>query len=110
MDEKQLAENIMKTVGSSLVSKEDYTLPGSKIAERYLEMLLKDGYDLSHFLDCILAIQHYVICAGYWEDKLNTVSQTTTYLKSTMKKLTEYQLKAIETLRDKCDELAKELA
>ncbi len=69
MDEKQLAENIMKTVGSSLVSKEDYTLPGSKIAERYLEMLLKDGYDLSHFLDCILAIQHYVICAGYWEDK-----------------------------------------
>ncbi len=26
-----------------------------------------------------------------------------------MKKLTEYQLKAIETLRDKCDELAKEL-
>lgn len=65
MEEKQLAENIMKQVGSSLVNEEESLLPGSRIADRYLESLSKAGYDISRFFDCADAIRHYVICAGY---------------------------------------------
>lgn len=65
MEEKTLAENIMKQTGSSLVDKDESLLPGSMIADRYLERLSKAGYDISHFFDCADAIRHYVICAGY---------------------------------------------
>ena len=64
MEEKQLAENIMKQVGSSLVNEKESLLPGSTIADRYLERLSKAGYDISRFFDCADAIRHYVICAG----------------------------------------------
>ncbi len=43
MEEKQLAENIMKQVGSSLVNEKESLLPGSTIADRYLERLSKAG-------------------------------------------------------------------
>lgn len=65
MEEKQLAENIMKQVGSSLVNEEESLLPGGRIADRYLERLSKAGYDISRFFDCADTIRHYVICAGY---------------------------------------------
>lgn len=65
MEEKTLAENIMKQVGSSLVNEEESLLPGSTIADRYLERLSKAGYDISRFFDCVDAIRHHVICAGY---------------------------------------------
>lgn len=65
MEENQLAENIMKLAGSSLVNKEESLLPGNTIADRYLERLSKAGYDISRFFDCADAIRHYVICAGY---------------------------------------------
>lgn len=69
MEEKQLAENIMKTIGSSLVNEDDLTVSGSKIAERYMEMIVKAGYDIFKYENCRLAILHYVICAGYREGK-----------------------------------------
>lgn len=69
MKEKQLAENIMKTVGSSLVNKDDVTLPGNTIAERYHEMLITAEFENSYILECTMAIRHYVVCAGYWEGK-----------------------------------------
>lgn len=69
MEEKQLAENIMKQAGSGLMGKSEPLLPGSMIADRYLERLSKAGYDISRFFDCADAIRHYVICAGYVDGK-----------------------------------------
>ena len=69
MEEKQLAENIMKQTGSSLMGESEPLLPGSMVADRYLERLSRAGYDISRFFDCADAIRHYVICAGYVEGK-----------------------------------------
>lgn len=69
MKEKQLAENIMKTVGSSLLNKDDVTLSGLTISERYHEMLFKAGHDPRQIEIGKQAIRHYVICAAYVEGK-----------------------------------------
>lgn len=67
MEERQLAENIIKTVGSSLFSESDYTLSGNQIAERYKLALSQSGYNILEYDDCIRALQHFVYCAGYKE-------------------------------------------
>lgn len=59
MEERQLAENIMKLTGSNLVDNGEPLLPGSTIADRYLERLSKAGYDISRFF----------YCAGYTNGK-----------------------------------------
>lgn len=69
MDEKILAGNIMKTIGSSLVNEDEVLLGSDKIAERYTANLVKAGYNLMDYDDCINAIHHYVICAGYENKK-----------------------------------------
>lgn len=69
MEERQIAENIMKALGNSLVNKDDVTLGGSQIAERYKSNLAKAGYDLMKYDDCINALHHYVVCAGYDKGK-----------------------------------------
>lgn len=69
MEERQLAENIMKLTGSNLVDNGEPLLPGSMIADRYLERLSKAGYDISRFFYCADAIRHHVICAGYTNGK-----------------------------------------
>lgn len=69
MEEKQLAENIMKQLGNSLVGDKEPLLPGNVVADRYLERLSKAGYDISRFFDCVEAIRHYLICAGYVDGK-----------------------------------------
>lgn len=69
MEERQLAENIMKLTGSNLVDNGEPLLPGSTIADRYLERLSKAGYDISRFFYCADAIRHHVICAGYTNGK-----------------------------------------
>lgn len=69
MEERQLAENVMKVLGTSLVDSKDVLLGGNTIADRYLERLTKAGYNIMKYIDCIDAIRHYVICAGYENGK-----------------------------------------
>lgn len=70
MEERELAENIMKTLGSSLVNIDDVTLGGGNIADRYLKMLTKAGHNIMEYNNCFEAIHHYVVCAGYENGKL----------------------------------------
>lgn len=67
MGERQLAENIIKAVGSSLVNESDPTLSGNQIAERYKSALAQSGYNILEYDNCIRALQHFVYCAGYKE-------------------------------------------
>jgi len=69
MEERELAENIMKTVGSSLIREGDVTVSGLTIAERYQEMLTKAGYNPSLIINGTQAIRHYIICAAYVDGK-----------------------------------------
>lgn len=69
MEERQLAKNIMNVLGNCLVNITDITLGGGEIADRYLEKLAKAKYDIAEYNDCIEAIRHYVISAGYQNGK-----------------------------------------
>lgn len=68
MKERQLAENIMEALGSSLVNTDDVTIGGG-IADRYLKMLTKAGKNIVEYNYCIESIHHYVVCAGYKNGK-----------------------------------------
>lgn len=67
MEERNLAENIMKALGSILVDSNDVLLGGNTIADRYLARIANGN--IMKYVDCIDAIRHYVICAGYENDK-----------------------------------------
>ncbi len=65
MTEKQLAENIMKVHGQTLVDNNGgVTIGGADLAEKYFDFFSPMGNTMEIY-ECATALRHWVASAGY---------------------------------------------